>query len=1006
MANCNKQQLNITCGTDVVLHDTLIFDGETFDPALSTGITANLVSYLGKRTALEVEVADGGLIIYVPWQERNAGYYGLEVTGTCNSKKWATYADSLIRYTRATEMGVAEVTIESDYYDITQVVGFKYSTSPIKSVTASVDAEVGTPSVEYQYDGKNINFDFHNLKGNRGNGITSSSEVLSPDDGGTNTHTFTDDDGNEHTFHTKNGRRGIQGDSFQPIEDVSGLVLAHTTGQDNTKAMSQKGVTDAIGEYQELTLTRISKAYIKTDNSTITSSEIQHCWWAPVKAGDIVKIVASNSSTQAFRIGWAALKPVIGTVLTSVEAINIGGTVDAIKVAASDGYVVINHSSSSYSARSVKVLKYAKAAELGSKVSVVSMMDLVNASSVILSDSALTVSSVANNSLSIEGNIANPYSASYKIYKFLVQEGKIYKIKGITPKGIGYAGYVFYDENDAMVEYGEQGVALEGKEFDTMVVCPKGATYIYISGFDSGTTSIPGELYEIAPPTTETQKAQVRKNLGIADLGWKTIYPKMCWGYTSTVTGKMFPNTNAFVAKNCLMTIRYIKVSGDFTVLAPYDCVLTVLRYDETFTYIGYTQYTDIQSETVQTIEANDAAYVKLMLIKPMQDGESTYPSIPMTRLAVTGMFGNDWDVYNVDEKDGGRTLLPVWVRVTDPSACDDETNDVQDAGELKPDYGRIYLPKTYTNTGEPTRLIIYCHGAAVNYSSSTIDTDEAADLEPDYWLAEGYAILDVEGNPFNNTNRHYFMPQAMECYIAAYKWAVECYNIKRDGVFLGGRSMGGSMAFNLLRNECPIPVIAACPNVPMGTPTWGWNKIDDDARAFTASHLGFAEQPTWSSTSPMPTAEWNCLKANWDKLVKYSPMWSLMTDLPDMSILMDDDLNVSPNQSPDVSESGAAKEYALYSSHKIKAKAPVKIFAIKDDTTCPYKRCAMLWYNMLLNGASIVELRLFESGGHHADTQNDSMKTTVTTKFGETLTQIPVVYVEMLRFWRRYEQE
>ena len=137
MANCNKQQLNITCGTDVVLHDTLIFDGETFDPALSTGITANLVSSLGKRTALEVEVADGGLIIYVPWVERNAGYYGLEVTGTCNSKKWATYADSLIHYTRATEMGAAEVTIESDYYDITQVVGYRYSTSPIRRESRS-----------------------------------------------------------------------------------------------------------------------------------------------------------------------------------------------------------------------------------------------------------------------------------------------------------------------------------------------------------------------------------------------------------------------------------------------------------------------------------------------------------------------------------------------------------------------------------------------------------------------------------------------------------------------------------------------------------------------------------------------------------------------------------------------------------------------------------------------------------------------------------------------------
>lgn len=224
MANCNKQRLNITCGTDVELHDTLIFDGETFDPALSVGITANLVSSLGKRTALEVEVADGGLIIYVPWEERNAGYYGLEVTGTCNSKKWATYADSLIHYTRATEMGVAEVTIESDYYDITQVVGYRYSTSPINAVTATVDDQVGTPSVEYQYDGKNINFDFHNLKGQP--------------------FTYAD-----LTPAQKAELKGEQGDSavYDPSSpDAPDFVMANTTGDSTTKAMTQKAVTDEL----------------------------------------------------------------------------------------------------------------------------------------------------------------------------------------------------------------------------------------------------------------------------------------------------------------------------------------------------------------------------------------------------------------------------------------------------------------------------------------------------------------------------------------------------------------------------------------------------------------------------------------------------------------------------------------------------------------------------------------------------------------------------------------
>lgn len=292
MANCkNTQQLNITCGTDVVLHDRLIFEGETFDPNLSVGIAANLVTSLGKRTALDVQVVDDELLISVPWIDGTLpGCYGLEVTGSCNSKKWATYADSLIKYTKATRIGVSEVTVESDSYDITQEVGYCYSNSPVTFAEVTVDEGYGTPSVDVEYEQRVLSMEFHNLKGNgitdidvdeqvgdeavntvtiktdadqegtefkvrngrRGNGIASSSEVLSPDDGGINTHTITDTDGNEHVFHTKNGSKGEKGDQgdsavYDPSSpDAPDFVMANTTGQSTTKAMTQKAVTDEL----------------------------------------------------------------------------------------------------------------------------------------------------------------------------------------------------------------------------------------------------------------------------------------------------------------------------------------------------------------------------------------------------------------------------------------------------------------------------------------------------------------------------------------------------------------------------------------------------------------------------------------------------------------------------------------------------------------------------------------------------------------------------------------
>ena len=59
----------------------------------------------------------------------------------------------------------------------------------------------------------------------------------------------------------------------------------------------------------------------------------------------------------------------------------------------------------------------------------------------------------------------------------------------------------------------------------------------------------------------------------------------------------------------------------------------------------------------------------------------------------------------------------------------------------------------------------------------------------------------------------------------------------------------------------------------------------------------------------------------------------------------------------------------------------------------------------MMLNAAQIVEMRYFLTGGHHFELTSPYLLASHTTIYGETLTNVPVVYVEMLAFWRRYEQ-
>lgn len=279
MANCrNTQQLNITCGTDVVLHDKLMFDGEVFDPNVSVDIECNLVNSLGKRTSLEYEIADEVLIIQIPWVDgRNAGCYGLEVKGKCNGKTWATYADSLIRYTRATVEGAAVVETEHDWYDVTQVVSYRYSDSPLDEVDATIDDNYGEPTVTPTYEHNKLTLDFKNLRGNGIASVEQTTESTEPE--GVNEITITQDNGNTIVIRVRNGKsivgpQGIPGEgAIWTGQGEEIMTLEQKLGQAINKAMSQKAVTDSINVLKEvLGVTSTHHATDFTDGTRLVSS--------------------------------------------------------------------------------------------------------------------------------------------------------------------------------------------------------------------------------------------------------------------------------------------------------------------------------------------------------------------------------------------------------------------------------------------------------------------------------------------------------------------------------------------------------------------------------------------------------------------------------------------------------------------------------------------------------------------------------------------------------------
>ena len=445
-----------------------------------------------------------------------------------------------------------------------------------------------------------------------------------------------------------------------------------------------------------------------------------------------------------------------------------------------------------------------------------------------------------------------------------------------------------------------------------------------------------------------------------------------------------------YYKKQYYRTPRYLQpMKRSVGVTTSADCEARLFQYDADFQYITHSDYTSqtAKEQTRYNLET-ECKYIRLGLRKDSALSEFELPHVVVANVSDKQFF----EIYPSDE---GNQRLIIPVNVANPNASDEDSWSVQDSPEILPDYGVLVLPKTYSNIGRPTRLIIMCHGASAHYTTTTTRLG----YDVDYWLNEGYAVMDIEGNPFDNSNEHAYTPQARQSYESAYKWVTNTFNIYTDGVFLGGISMGGGMCFDLLQSH--IPIIAACPIVPVANELWWWNYMNATRRKFAAEKMGFTgTPPTWTSNKKMSDEEWQYLYDNFDKMVKYSPFWRGIENLPDK-----DTLFAVGHVSASSRKNEAEAE--LFSKLRFKAKAPVKMFTCYEDTTVPYERNALLMYNMLKNAGQVCELRLFHTDAespHRFYSQDSRAYTEITTTYGGTI-QAPVVYIEALQFWRRYEK-
>lgn len=313
----------------------------------------------------------------------------------------------------------------------------------------------------------------------------------------------------------------------------------------------------------------------------------------------------------------------------------------------------------------------------------------------------------------------------------------------------------------------------------------------------------------------------------------------------------------------------------------------------------------------------------------------------------------------------------------------------------IKKDWCILMLPTNYVRSGKPIRLIITCHGTGtwINGSSTT------SSGTPSYLLSQGYAVLDVNGVPGGGTTdtgaRHYGSPIALRSYLAAYNYVVNNYNLKKDGCFVFGISMGG-LSSMLLCLSGSIPVLAQggfCPCIDV------WKQAFVNPWAGAGQRKSICEQygftgvaPTFTTQLPPTQAETDYFMSNIDKVVGYNSMWKNIIGL-DLAELM--------GSTPAKCAQFDASEQAIFDKYCKIHTVPIKLWHNLDDSIVRY-RYSKYYIEMCRRAGCLAELRTFPSGGHNA-WSNGEVVTNIPTITGG-VTSVSTSFYELLEWFRRFE--
>ena len=285
-------------------------------------------------------------------------------------------------------------------------------------------------------------------------------------------------------------------------------------------------------------------------------------------------------------------------------------------------------------------------------------------------------------------------------------------------------------------------------------------------------------------------------------------------------------------------------------------------------------------------------------------------------------------------------------------------------------DYGYIQLPASYSSHGDPTRLILVCHGAGA--ALDTYQSNAWKKTNYSFWTDLGYAVMDMYACPVelaNGSALHYGNPVVVDCYKAGYDYVMDRFNLKQDGIYVIGSSMGGLSSFQIAQSG-QFPVLAQvgyCPVVDLFKQAYcnPWTTASYQ-RSRIAAYFGFAgTAPAFTDNKAPSAAEIDYYRQNFEKTIEYSPI---------LRNAVDGDIASIFEVIPASATATSTAEAKLYSQLTATHPCPLLIFHNTDDQTVSY-RYSQYFVDMINRSGQEAKLRTFTSGGHNAWANGASVK-------------------------------